>query len=376
MDYEKKYKEALGWMQSLYNGLHGKTKEDAEHYFPELRKSEDERIRKELIFYLGDMPEDTELRNGITNRDVLAWLEKQGEKKPIMNIPTREVILAIWDLGNEWKELTNGSISTKYGTQLDYIQKHWHESEYYLREKQGEQKVPINDFKAKNWYVSEVDGKIHDMTYNPADKVEPKFKVRDWIVNDQGSAFQIAYIDTENYRYVFEIGGYTKEEMNYENIAFANNHYRKWTLDDAKDGDVLVDDLDNICIYQESSTKFMYHSYCYGNNKYFVNSGGSHQIVGTCPATKEQRDTLLKAMADAGYTFDFEKKELKLLISNDGDFESNNSKQNPTWGEDDERIVTALMEGFRYHQLFNPRFGEVPNAEIIDWIKSLKERLS
>lgn len=64
---------------------------------------------------------------------------KIGENKPIMNVPTREVILAIWDLGNEWKELTNGSISTKYGTTLDYIQKHWNESEYYLREKQDEQ---------------------------------------------------------------------------------------------------------------------------------------------------------------------------------------------------------------------------------------------
>lgn len=42
-------------------------------------ESEDERIRKELVFYLGDMPEDTELRNGVTNRDVLAWLEKQGQ---------------------------------------------------------------------------------------------------------------------------------------------------------------------------------------------------------------------------------------------------------------------------------------------------------
>ena len=50
-------------------------------------------------------------------------------------------------------------------------------------------------------------------------------------------------------------------------------------------------------------------------------------------------------------------------------------EQKSSWSEDDERIVTALMEGFRYHQLFNPRFGEVPNAEIIDWIKSLKERL-
>lgn len=46
-----------------------------------------------------------------------------------------------------------------------------------------------------------------------------------------------------------------------------------------------------------------------------------------------------------------------------------------TWGEDDEKIITALMQGLRYHQLFNPTFGEVPNAEIIAWFKSLKERL-
>ena len=41
--------------------------------------------------------------------------------------------------------------------------------------KQDEQK-PILDFKASNWYVSKVDGKIHDMTYNPANKVEPNKK--------------------------------------------------------------------------------------------------------------------------------------------------------------------------------------------------------
>ena len=26
MDYEQKYKEALGWMRGMYDGLHGKTK--------------------------------------------------------------------------------------------------------------------------------------------------------------------------------------------------------------------------------------------------------------------------------------------------------------------------------------------------------------
>jgi hypothetical protein len=46
-NYEQKYKDALGWMQSLYSGLHGATKEDAEHYFPELKETEDERIKKQ-----------------------------------------------------------------------------------------------------------------------------------------------------------------------------------------------------------------------------------------------------------------------------------------------------------------------------------------
>jgi len=43
------------------------------------------------------------------------------------------------------------------------------------------------------------------------------------------------------------------------------------------------------------------------------------------PATKEHRDALMKAMTDAGYTFDFEKKELKKV------------EQKPAeWSEEDE----------------------------------------
>ena len=114
--------------------------------------------------------------------------EKQGEQKPILNVPTREVILSIWDLGNEWKELTNGCISTEYGTQLDYIQKHWHESEYYLREKQGEHKPSIEMITPEeslgidsDTYNKIVDECIYG-EQKPVDKVEPKFKVGDKII--------------------------------------------------------------------------------------------------------------------------------------------------------------------------------------------------
>ena len=47
-------------------------------------------------------------------------------------------------------------------------------------EKQGEQKDKIFDFKSNDWYVSKVDGKIHNMTYNPNNKVEhPKWTEED-----------------------------------------------------------------------------------------------------------------------------------------------------------------------------------------------------
>lgn len=74
--YEKKYKEALGWMQSLYDGLHGKTKEEAERYFPELVESEDERVRKELITHCRNTRCVTE-EGAERIAKWIAWLERQ-----------------------------------------------------------------------------------------------------------------------------------------------------------------------------------------------------------------------------------------------------------------------------------------------------------
>lgn len=138
MDYEKKYNEALE-RAKYYQKENGSAVISA--IFPELKESEDEKTRKAIISALNYLERELswDAVGDVDILDAYAWLEKQGEQKLIMNVPPREVILSIWDLGNEWKELTKGSISTEYGTQLNYIQKHWHESEYYLREKQGEQ---------------------------------------------------------------------------------------------------------------------------------------------------------------------------------------------------------------------------------------------
>lgn len=80
-NYEQKYKAALGWMQCLYNGLHGKTKEEAVRFFPELKESEGEKIKKLLKHYLEVRRCQTKDNEEYINcNHFLAWLEKQGEK--------------------------------------------------------------------------------------------------------------------------------------------------------------------------------------------------------------------------------------------------------------------------------------------------------
>ena len=82
MDYEQKYKAALSWMQSLYKGLHGATKEDAEHYFPELKESEseDEEMKKAIKHVLYENYTDAAVIEGVEIAEIVAWLEEQGKK--------------------------------------------------------------------------------------------------------------------------------------------------------------------------------------------------------------------------------------------------------------------------------------------------------
>lgn len=82
MNYEKAYQEALERAKNLHKdaidmGENIRAKQ-CEIIFPELKESEDEKIRKALIrFHKSTIDVD-----GIKGEDILAWLEKQGEQKP------------------------------------------------------------------------------------------------------------------------------------------------------------------------------------------------------------------------------------------------------------------------------------------------------
>lgn len=145
--------------------------------------------------------------------------------------------------------------------------------------------------------------------------VGPEFHEGNWVVRGDTVA-QILDIQEQYY-----IGRDTNGKDFVSSRFLDDNKIHLWTIQDAKDGDVLV-------TVNDENRPFIYKG-CFDPNHpdspvaycgidadgYFYSGGGKFNHWWTVekvqPATKEQRDTLMKAMTDAGYTFDFDKKELK-----------------------------------------------------------------
>ena len=78
-NYEERYRAALERARELSKTVTGA---NYEYIFPELKESEDERIRKELIEHIkANYEADYVLFKKFSPDDVIAWLEKQGERK-------------------------------------------------------------------------------------------------------------------------------------------------------------------------------------------------------------------------------------------------------------------------------------------------------
>ena len=253
MNYEKAYRNALERArEELGSGSYNKG--TIEYIFPELKESEDEKNIKNLIDELKCSLRAANCQNEACNG---------GHEK--------RIALLEWAIA--WLE------------------------------KQVEQKL---------------DNKIEPTDYNsidphfgkPIGKIEPKFKVGDWIVN-RGHSYLIADIDYSEQRYLFEIGGYTHEQLNWEYIELADKRYHLWTIRDAKDGDLLVSQYNKPFIYNGNFDSFNIGSYC-GisiDDRFNVATEKCYwtENVNIYPATKEQRDTLFAKMKEAGYEWGLNK---------------------------------------------------------------------
>ena len=145
---------------------------------------------------------------------------------------------------------------------------------------------------------------------NSTDKIEPKFKVGDWVVNKFGDSWHIDSLDKKNYQVSNGKGNY-----NYFPIL-KHNEMHIWTIQDAKDGDVIqlgkVTAIFKKYIGREKC--ICYCSFCKNGGFEIPIENGEDNVYGchnAAPVTREQYNILMNAMNNAGYEWDIEKKELK-----------------------------------------------------------------
>ena len=275
----KRYDEALERAKKIENGEPIDVP-DGTHIplviFPELYeleydriKKEDERVRQELIDAVQGLWENDKLPMPLFSSRVdawMAWLIKQGKPD--------EARAKMFLINKGYPIDTNGVFPTY-----------------------------------KEMYNIIREGLEQQSEKNHADKVEPKFKVGDWVVLTVGelsATLQIANIDINKELYWFNDGCI---------LPFADEEYMHlWTIKDANAGDVLYYNDDTIVIFKCFHDDSSFCSYCYIDGGVFFTSNDRTPVWWMnnvfYPATKEQCNTLFAKMEESGYEWDSNKKEL------------------------------------------------------------------
>jgi len=358
----KAYDEALEKARQLC--LYPTTKpfiNDLQDLFPELKESEDERIRKELI-------EFTKTRGGF-KQEWITWLEKQGETSTILSNSSNIGNVTLSE--EEQNRFAKCVLTSCASSFIDYLDAHKYEGKMCVSN--GECEDIENAFHNAMWdrlhrYYCKYIEKQGEQ--KPADKVEPKFHKGDWVVTSYGKVNQVITVDED-------CDGFTLDDDTYFSGSWKDG-YHLWTIQDANDGDVLVASDDSIFIYAGSTDR---HAQFYiALSKYgdFNTKGGNWEDKNCIkPATKEQRDTLIKAMTDAGYTFDFEKKELKKISQRMVSAEAKEALYDkPAWSEEDENTIKVLMNIIRKSEIIDSIiYTDSLKEKLYDWLKSIKDRV-
>jgi len=404
------YDEALKYARIYYKNGDEDMKMMMKTCFPVLaEESEDEKIRKALVNQFNDYKRRGENHGfGYSNDKILAWLEKQERREiddsDIATLENWENIVKEnkekWQLSDWFVEATALLIEKVKGKEI----------------KADGNKTMLNSCINTLRNVGHqhlADWLEKQSEHKPADKVEPKFKVGDWIVYND-NVYCIYNIGLKKYYECLKIDG-TVHTFDFS----IDNKSHIWTIQDAKDGDVLACN-EEILLFKSYSVQGRISLYCWYNGQ--TNNFHSKEVVDTlmttrnkiCPATKKQRDILFANMKEKGYEWNTDKKELKKIvipIFNIGDtiIKKHNSdihdfgsfvitditggkywyndriicniteqdeweiyKYKPTkWSEEDEKILDRLITN--YESGYLPPVIE--RDDIVKRLKSLKNRI-
>ena len=356
-------------------------KEELANRFPELKESEDERIRKCLLSHFSRYREDEVFLNDILMKDIVSWLENQGGKQKLegsfVNVDdVRE------DFVQEvYRVLDADSTNDRANQIIDAFDNL--PTVIIENQRQTFTKKDVDDA-----YLKGVCDAKHELEkqgeQKPVEKIEPKFHEGDWIVhNTSGFRFKVESSGYAGYSVVSWVGFLLF-------ISFDNEEkYHLWTIQDAKDGDVLAT-LDYILIFKKLLPKNGGVSYCHydfgcstpqfnfnkDNNWYF---GKEAKVY---PATQEQRDLLFQKMKEAGYKWDAEKKELKKIEQNPTDEEMKEllhteyekgradaiAEMQNAWSEEDDVMLNSFLHKVEVCDLLTNK----ENVWIVKKLKSLR----
>ena len=311
--------------------------------FSELKESEDgenKRISKEITQFLK--------QNNGWNSEWLSWLEKQnhdGKKWIYEDVYLKEKEQLIQDGINEVLENPQKYGLEKQGKQkpVDKVEPKFKVGDKIRRKTPSfydkDMQVARID---KDYYVcnhinkfsSEVVPFLEQSSYElikqkSTDKVEPTFKIGDYIKHNKANIICKVISTNSGSYYVDNIETSCRIEL-----FNAEQNFHLWTIQDAKDGDMLacninkseiggdIEKLPNItptiCVYQNVvKDKDYIHTYCsLYNGSSLVQSNSMYYntfVYNIQPATKEQRDLLFQKMKEAGYEWNAEKKELRQI---------------------------------------------------------------
>lgn len=158
MDYEKAYKESFEAAKGLYDAGNALTKKQREIVFPQLAESEDERIKKALI----DGVRQIRCKNGITQEQMIAYLEKQKEAKWSPSEAEMGVLYKLCYVSNQITDEDDTELTRLYqDLKREYFNGHSFEN-MFSNEKQKEQKKSLSerfrpDFPAVADFIESVD---------------------------------------------------------------------------------------------------------------------------------------------------------------------------------------------------------------------------
>lgn len=303
--------------------------EALETLIPELKESEDEKIRKQILSFLKEFECD-HYRN-LDFSSWIAWLEKQGEcviecpqNHQDSNRPSGGIVLEDFNGGEGFYKLNLAYLNKKQVEEVEEMVREWNNepstSEEDIKDCIGLCLTDADEQRFKNYHTNLRDclAWLEKQGKQKTTDVELRFKVGDWVVNKYGYVWHVDSFDKKNY----QVSNGEGDDC-YFKIS-KQDDFHLWTIEDAKDGDVLCtyecDEPKIVFILKGTYKGYSLNYHCYYNIMYpkFEGDSKSGCLGGGCetttkPATKEQRDLLFQKMKEAGYEWDYiDKKVLKI----------------------------------------------------------------